>query len=231
MKKLGILTLIFLLSATLTAAISPVKMFKIEASFTEKGKASIEDINITKTRRTSSSLYETNNNFSLRLKSKKETVKEGPIPLSFSSPIDTFNSTERRARKENATKIFFFRYRKSIERIQILNNGEVVASRRFTDALCKNNNVCTSYCEGKEVDVDCTCGDNICQKDLNEKELCSQDCSYSDSKNESSDNRSVNPGTKEVVDQSYSIYILGLIAVVAIIILIFFLSGKVKIEG
>jgi hypothetical protein len=114
--------------------------------------------------------------------------------------------------------------------LKLQKNQRILLNTSLTNRLCSNfDNTCISYCDGKGVDVDCTCGDDICQESTNERELCSQDCSQP--QDTRAETNITEDQTKEVVDSSYSNYLLIAIIVAAVLIGLFLLSGKVKIEA
>ncbi len=50
-----------------------------------------------------------------------------------------------------------------------------VFSIDLEDEFCSLDGACPAFCDGKQVDVDCTCGDGTCQ-DHEDQELCGEDC-------------------------------------------------------
>lgn len=126
-------------------------------------------------------------------------------------------------------------YSKSAEGFKLEKENKSLLNVDLAGHLCKNgDNKCTSFCDGKGLDSDCTCGDGICQESSNEKKTCPEDCSEPESEEEEEQTNQENrtsDGTEEVVDSSYSNYLIILIVVIATIIGLFMLSGKVKIEA
>jgi hypothetical protein len=233
-----VLALIIMVSLS-AGALSPTKTFGIEASFTQSGEASIQNLSLVETRRTPSSLYDTGNDFSLKLQGENGTIKQGPIPVSFSSPIGTFNSTDKRAYKENVTVLLRFQYNRNVETAQIFSKGKLIASKSFSSEICDSKEGCRDFCKGKEANLGCTCGDNVCQEDLNERELCPQDCSQSSDtttdvdEQEQSDggNFSESVDQNEVVDSGTNTGILVAVGILALIGAVILASSKVKIEA
>lgn len=62
--------------------------------------------------------------------------------------------------------------------ITVLRDGDpaaTVTDGMLAAAICTADGVCTSYCDGRERDRDCTCGDGVCQAGENVT-TCLQDC-------------------------------------------------------
>jgi hypothetical protein len=233
-----VLALIMMVSLS-AGALSPTKTFGIEASFTQSGEASIQNLSLVETRRTPSSLYDTGNDFSLKLQGKNGTIKQGPIPVSFSSPIGTFNSTDKRAYKDNVTVLLHFQYNENVETAKIFRKGKLIDSKSFSSEICDSKDSCRAFCKGKEANLGCTCGDNVCQEDLNERELCPQDCSQQSEtttdvdERDQSDSGNVSEGVdqNEVVDRGTNTGILVIIGILALIGAVILASSKVKIKA
>ncbi|AOV94773.1 hypothetical protein AQV86_02500 [Nanohaloarchaea archaeon SG9] len=226
--KTKILILITAL-ALLTGAASAEKKFLVDATFYDNESAKINNVKILDATRTTA-LRHVGANFSIKaLSTDKKTEIDGKVPISFTNHVRTSEGGYE-TEKEEIQKNLFLEYQKNITEIKIFYEDEEKASYNLKDNLCCDfDNTCTSYCDGKEVDVDCTCGDEICQKSTNEQELCPEDCSQP----ESSENTesSTEDQTKEVVDSDYSNYLLIAIVIAAVLIGLFLLSGKVKIEA
>jgi len=56
-----------------------------------------------------------------------------------------------------------------------VETAETVFRINLTDRFCGFDQACSGFCDGKEVDVDCTCGDGVCQ-DIENTEPCGDDC-------------------------------------------------------
>jgi len=56
------------------------------------------------------------------------------------------------------------------------------------DLFCQQDGTCSSYCDGKQEDIDCTCGDSVCDS-IESPETCYRDC------------RTDDPGTGGNVDE------------------------------
>lgn len=70
-------------------------------------------------------------------------------------------------------------YNKSASVIGVEKKGDTVIEENITERLCGYDNACSSYCSGKGVDPDCTCGDGVCQSHEN-AEICFEDCGEAD---------------------------------------------------
>lgn len=228
MKKAIIATIaIILLSGAATAE----QKFLVDATFYNNTSAEINNVRILDADRTTS-LRKVKSNFTIEAADKSgKVLKKGFVPLSFQTNVRTRQGGYV-IEKDEVEKRIFLKYNRNVTSIQIKQNGEQKATYDLIKQLCSNyDGECSSYCSGKEVDVDCTCGDGICQQSTNETELCPQDCSSpkntgSEQKNSSSENQ-----VKEVVDRSYSTYILIAVIIAAVLIGLFLLSGRVKIEA
>lgn len=124
----------------------------------------------------------------------------------------------------------------SIE-LAFYRNGErklEINTSNLTSSLCVRDGVCKSFCRGKEADVDCTCGDDICQESLNEEEFCPEDCRAPSNEDENPQQTPPESGDaerQEVIDRDITTYILLGILIVAIGIGILLFSGKIEIEA
>ena len=130
-------------------------------------------------------------------------------------------------------------YNKSASSLIVEKNGNSILSFDIAERICELNDDCNSYCKGKEMVLACTCGDNVCQEDLNERELCPQDCSQSSDttteadEQDQSDSGNVSEGVDqaEVVDSGTNTGILVIIGILALIGAVILASSKVKIEA
>lgn len=227
MKKKLMLTLIIL--TLLLGTVSAEEKFLVDATFYNDNSAEINSVKIIDASRTTSLRHVTENFTIQGVNKENQSLKQGSVPLSFINYVRTTEGGYEEE-KERITKRIFLEYNRNITKIKILHEGTEKAEYNLITNLCSNfDNTCISYCDSKGVDVDCTCGDDICQKPTNEKELCPEDCSIPQD-SESVENSTENQ-TKEVVDSNYSNYILIAIIVAAVVVGLFFLSGKVKIEA
>jgi hypothetical protein len=130
-------------------------------------------------------------------------------------------------------------YNKSASSLIVEKNSNTILNLDIADRICELNDDCNSYCEGKEMVLACTCGDNVCQEDLSERELCPQDCSQSSDtttdvdEQDRSDSGNVSEGVDqaEVVDSGTNTGILVIIGILALIGAVILASSKVKIEA
>ena len=226
--KRKIMILIAILTL-LAGAASAEKKFMVEATFYSNNTAEIENLEILEASRTTAFRH-VGENFTIEAYSGENTLEiSGEVPLSFVNHIRTSEGGYREV-EEEIDKNLFLNYQKNITQIKIMHKNQEKTSYNLIDNLCSNfDNTCTAYCDGKGVDVDCTCGDDICQESTNEKELCPEDCSQPQDTRPEPNN--TEDQTKEVVDSSYSNYLLIGIIVAAVLIGLFLLSGKVKIEA
>lgn len=122
-------------------------------------------------------------------------------------------------------------YNYSAEKLQIEREGEKVLEVNLTENLCEFDDKCPSFCSGKQVDLDCTCGDGICQKDLNEREFCQRDCQAQEQESKNTGNRSSREEPDQVSSPGITVYIIGGILLIVIAFIALIMSGKVEIEG
>lgn len=233
MKKALTITLIAVLAVSLASGATFGKSFKIDFVVESDGGMEIDEISITRAERSP----ERTGNYSLELKDKNnDTV----YSYKFDPEFQTSGHTVGSGRRLNATGSevqrrrmgFWLPYNRSATKIVGKYSGEIITSVSLTEELCQiNDGKCSSYCDGKRVDVDCTCGDDICQESTNERELCAQDCSTPENDQEFQQNTSSEDQVKEVVDSSYSNYLLIAVVIVAVLLGLFLLSGRVKIEA
>lgn len=228
--------LILILLLTLTFSAVATERFSAQITFYNNGSAEIGQLNKIDTERPESSFYQAEEEFSIQLKSSKNVIREEDVPVSFSRAI-----TRTKTVYSNKTGLnILIDYEKQVETLTVLHEGIVKDEKKFTKELCSNfDNTCSSYCSGKGVDVDCTCGDGVCQEDANERELCPKDCRESPEpqdgggdENQSSTGSVDNSGeSTEVVDSGYNTGLLIIIAVLAILIALVLGSGKIKVEA
>lgn len=227
MRKAAILIAILVLG---TAAVGsqelPEKKFYLKIQFNNNSTAEVLNSSITESGKTSS-FYSLTENYTLEITDKENnTLFEGEIPITFDAIIRGQGIQERK----KIVKPLWTPYRPDAYYLKIKKDGELIKNEPLARKICEENSECTEFCSGKEVSLSCTCGDGICQEGLNERQFCSQDCE-SPGQNEESPGNTSTPNGEEIVNESYGIYILVGIAVLAILILLFMASGKVKIEG
>lgn len=74
---------------------------------------------------------------------------------------------------------FYWRlpYMQNASRVQLrdLEADDTVFTINLTDRFCAYDQQCPAFCAGKNVDADCTCGNDVCEEHEN-VELCRQDC-------------------------------------------------------
>lgn len=228
MQKTMIISALLVLLAGGAAA---EKKFMVDSTFYNNTSAEINDVKILNAQRTTP-LREVGSNFTIEALQNDSNISiNGPVPLSFITNVRTTKGGYT-VQKSKVNKMIYLEYSRNITKIQLTINGEVKASFDLIKNFCSSfDDQCISYCNGKGVDVDCTCGDNICQESTNEEELCPQDCTTRENDTETEKNNTQDGQVKEVVDSSYSTYILIIIAAIAVLLAIFLLSGKVKIEA
>jgi hypothetical protein len=188
----------------------------------------------------SMSYYQAGEPYEVSLGNEKGDIWRKSIPISFnviyqerrngSYGSDTVNEKQERLLMPlylNATHMKFYYSENMIKKVSI------------PERICKSQQSCSRYCSGKEANLGCTCGDNVCQEDLNERELCPQDCSQSSDttkdvdEQDQSDSGNLSEGVDqpEVVDSGTNTGILVIIGILALIGAVILASSKVKIEA
>jgi len=172
-KKTVLATTVFLL--LVTPAASEDKLM-VDATFYNNSSAHIDSVEILEAERTTP-LRKVSSNFTVTVvDNRSRTVTEGPVPLSFYTNVRTTEGGYT-IEKERVDRRLFLEYDEKAVSIVIRNDGEKEAEIDLTSELCENfDDACSSYCDGKGVDTDCTCGDGVCQNSTNERELCLEDC-------------------------------------------------------
>jgi hypothetical protein len=232
MKKALTIILILVLATSAVSGATFGKSFKIDLTVESDGDMEIHNFSITRAERSP----QQTGNHSLEFQDKQNnTVYSYNFDPEFQTSGhtvgsgDQLNGTDSEAQKRRMG--FWLPYNKTATKIVGKYDGEVVSEISITQKLCQNSdNTCSSYCSGKGIDVDCTCGDDVCQESTNEQELCPQDCS-TPKNNPGNQENSSEDQTREVVDSSYSNYILIAVIVAAVLVGLFLVSGKVKIEA
>lgn len=232
MRKALALTLVLILMTGIVSGATFGDSFQVDLTVKNNGDIEIDSFSITRAERSP----EQTGNYSLTFEdSQNNTVYSYKFSPEFTTSGhtvgsgDQLNQTGSTVRERKMS--FWLPYNKTSTEILGKYGKEVVSEVSITEKLCQNfDNKCSSYCKGKGIDVDCTCGDNICQKSTNEQELCPKDCSDPE-KSRPENQTPKQEQTKEIVDSSYSNYILMTVILAAVLIGLFMLSGKVKIEA
>ena len=231
--------LILILLIPLIGAAHAEDKFRVDATFYNNSSVEINSLQIVKDAERTTALN--NGEFSIvGVNEDGERVIEGELPVEFLGYVRT-QEGGMTYEKTSVNKIVYLNYSKNVTRLHVNTGGEDKASYNIVENKCRNNDsLCSSYCEGKGVDVDCTCGDGVCQESSNERELCSQDCrgdNSPDRKNDNEENQSTTDGVQEsgdtadVVDSGHNTGILILIGILAILLSLILASSKVKIEA
>jgi hypothetical protein len=241
MKKISpVLILLIFLSGAAHAE----DKFRVDATFYNNSSAEINNLQIVEDADRTTALNR--GEFSL-IKTDRDgrRLTVGKLPVDFTGYVRT-QEGGLTYEKNSINKIIYLNYSKDIIKLHLNTNGEDKASYNIIRNKCKSSDgLCRSYCKGKKVDVDCTCGDDICQEDLNEDELCPQDCetpSQPNQQNQEGDNEAnqddqsdtVNTSQEqpvEVVDSGTNTGILVLIGILFILVALVLASGKVSIEA
>ncbi|MFB6180832.1 MAG: hypothetical protein ABEJ93_03055 [Candidatus Nanohalobium sp.] len=226
MNKKKALTISLTLIALLNTASSSQQVFDLEITLHKNNTAKLNEVTIEEGEPTQ--YYGNPGNYSFYI--------EGPDSTKLwqqKRKIHWFIMTNPPTPTETLPIHLKIPYRRKASIFKITNNGNTILRANITKKICTSyDNKCSSYCKGRNLDVDCTCGDNICQEGLNERELCPSDCGVENNTKTSENNtREPEDGRAEIVDTSYNIAILAVIIIAAIAGLLFYLSGKVKIEA
>lgn len=222
-KNTGKITVIILATTALITAVGAEQVFHVELTVNKNDTATLE--NITVQDGTERNYYGNNGSYSYSI-----TDKDGEKLWQEKRTMNWYLFTNPPRPIKSKDVILEIPYHKEALNLILRKNQRTLVNTTLTNRLCTNfDDTCTPYCNGKGVDVDCTCGDDICQESTNEQELCPEDCSQPQDTRPEPNN--TEDKTKEVVDSSYSNYLLIAILVAAVVIGLFLLSGKVKIEA
>lgn len=173
MLKRALVLIVFLIIAFGTVASADNK-FVLDVTFHNNTTTQINDVSVVDVPRTTS-FYHVDENVSLDARDGSGNyLYTEPIGLSFSNYIRTQDGGIE-VESETVQKDLYIPYNRSIEQFDIRFNDTVTASVSLPTRLCINDGTCTAYCDGRGIDVDCTCGDSTCQ-DHESDELCPQDC-------------------------------------------------------
>jgi len=226
--------LLLCISALILTVGSAERVFHIEMDLHKNDTAKFNEIELYENGKPSN-YYGNPGNYSYYLKNKNEEVlweEERKFTWFMLSdppqPIDEIPISKNIPYHSNAT-IF------GLEK-----NNNTIIEVNIPDKICLNfDNTCSSYCEGKNADVDCTCGDGVCQESSNERELCPEDCGGNSGLEETNQQEN-NPNTgnstgpsdgTEIVDSDQNTNLLLIIGVLAILFAVILASSKVKIEA
>ena len=209
--------ILFTVIALLTGAVSAEKKFMIDSTFYNNTSAEINSVEILEATRTTA-LRHVEENFTIKaLNNQNQSEIKGDIPLSFTSHIRTreggFEIEEKKIEKT-----IFLKYQKNITKISIFHENETKAAFDLPANICSSQDgKCSSYCDGRGIDSDCSESEDL---ETPETPDTSED-----------EGNRTETQTQEVVDSDYSNYILIGIVVAALILGLFIISGKIKIEG
>ncbi len=203
MKKI---TLIFFIIVVLTA-VSGQKSFEAEINVFNNNTAKFNGLNIVDEQ--AESYQGGSGSYILEAKNSN-----GDVIWSQNRSINFFLFTQPPTELDNKIQSFSIPYNKNITRLELRKNGQSLISISLEDQLCEYDRKCSAYCKERGVDIDCTCGDGVCQEHEN-AELCSDDCSTSSVEN-------TEPSDKEGEDGSsfqwtyilVGVLIAGLVAVI-----------------
>lgn len=169
-KRTVLLILIFI---AIIPAISAQQKFKVDADFYKNNSAEIKDVKILDATR-NTNFRKVRENFSLKGYSNGSEVFSGVVPLSFETYIRTENGGAELT-QEKISKSLYIDYNSDIDKFSLIHQNETLDSFLLEKNLCVYDGKCSSYCSSKDLDPDCTCGDNVCQ-DFENEEICAEDC-------------------------------------------------------
>ncbi|MDY6788386.1 MAG: hypothetical protein SVV03_00315 [Candidatus Nanohaloarchaea archaeon] len=172
MKKKLIIALMLVLMASAVSA----KSFHLKVRFFQDKNPEVRSFGTDQESRLSGFYRLGGENYSVVVESAEgEILFSGVIPLDLVSHGYTSNGSSIQE-VENITKDLWLPYDRDGEILRIEQDGETVEQVDIPGRLCRNDGSCSSYCSGREIDPDCTCGDGTCQSSLNEEEICPKDC-------------------------------------------------------
>lgn len=174
MKKTMIL---IMCTSILVAPSISQKKFEIDANFYNDSRSEINNVEIVNTSK--NTVYRRlDQNFSLKAKgSNGDLILSEEVPITFSNFVRT-KSGGFEIEQEKVNSVLYVAYDRDISRFEIYENGQKKSEFKLKNNICVNDGKCSDYCKERGVDIDCTCGDGVCQEHENE-ELCSEDCSTS----------------------------------------------------
>lgn len=100
---------------------------------------------------------------------------DGEVLWKQNRSISFFIFTNPPSQIDNKLQSLSIPYKKEIESIELYKDGELILSQEIDKRLCDLDGECSPYCNGKGLDVDCTCGDKVCQN-VESQEVCPEDC-------------------------------------------------------
>jgi hypothetical protein len=163
--------------------------FKVDVTFYDDTEAEIGNVKILNATKTSN-LGLVDENYSLKgVSNNKSEILSYKLPVSYLNYVNTRQGGFK-VTKNKVEKNIFIPYEASIETLQVWRDGEKEDEYNLERKLCGYDGQCNSYCLGKGIDVDCTCGDSVCQ-DNESEELCPSDCGESSGPVDTDENQSV----------------------------------------
>jgi hypothetical protein len=216
--------------------------FAVNVTFYSESKPEINGISRIETERVTAFGEEGSHQIKT-LDKQNETIMQGHVNIAFRTPKG-FGSSEYITTNFTSRQLFID-FHEEATKLEI-SGPEGSSQKSIVNSLCNLGDSCTDYCRQNDGDVlSCTCGDGICQEDLNEDELCPQDCetpSQPNQQDQEEDNEAnqedqsdtVNTSQEqsvEVVDSGTNTGILVLIGVLFILVALVLVSGKVSIEA
>lgn len=178
MRRLGLALLVLAaLVPGAAAAEEATPRFYVDINFTRSGgdvDAAVGTVAIREAT-TTSPLYHVRENVTLEVVAENGTVLlSGPVPVSFVEYANTYPPSD--AETSNATGAeLYLPYSREAVRLRVHHAGDLIADVNLVDRLCTADGTCSSYCDGRAVDVDCTCGDGTCQA-VEDAQSCAADC-------------------------------------------------------
>lgn len=177
MNKPALIGLLFMLLIGFGSPATYGKSFKMDLTAYNDGNITIHSISTTMSERSSQQEGE----YQIKL---YDTQGQRLYTHNISPSFKTSGHTVGSGRNLNATgsEISEMRigvwlpYKDSAVVAKGFYKDEEVSSIDMTAEICSSNDgTCSSYCKGKDVDTDCTCGNDVCE-DLENQELCPEDC-------------------------------------------------------
>jgi hypothetical protein len=130
-----------------------------------------------------SNLYPLGYNYSVTLEDENTVYFRKNIPVTFTGLTVTPRGLY------NTTKELWLPYYQNATMLTVRYDGKVLRRYDMSLRLCEQTDgICSQYCLGKQVDLDCTCGNNACEEIENDRN-CPLDClSDEDRQNVDNDN-------------------------------------------
>lgn len=229
------------LSGNVTSVEETTTRFYLELNFTQANDtvgAAVDQVEI-RSATTTSSLYELSEDVEVEVLAQNTTVLfSAPVPVSFVEYTNTYPSsaTEDAAFTQST---LYLPYQPNAAAIQFTHDNRIISKVNLTRRICVPDGTCSEYCSGREADIDCTCGDGICQSSTNEKELCLQDCretaSTENNSESSSESQEIDGSAESSAgsqadegEGSDNFLIYGLIGFLAFLLIL--IARKVRVE-